>query len=210
MESTRINANDSLTKKADVIGHAIISVVRPKSFLSPYQIGLAVYLHRHVGSRHVIALLNSMSLCTSYSEALHYEASAISCESESIAMKSFVQYVFDNADNNVRTFDGFNTFHGMGGIMCVTPSTAVSKAKEFERLKQVPVAMQLSCVNKLPVLTFVIYDNNGLTDITVQDLDEIRLLSPSNALMNAEVFWMCGSWLKVPDNPNWCGFMELY
>ncbi len=33
----------------------------------------------------------------------------------------FVQYVADNVDHNVRTLDGFNTFHGMGIIATVTP-----------------------------------------------------------------------------------------
>ena len=33
----------------------------------------------------------------------------------------FVQFVADNVDHNVRTLDGFNTFHGMGIIATVTP-----------------------------------------------------------------------------------------
>ena len=33
----------------------------------------------------------------------------------------FVQHLVDNVDHNIRTLDGFNTFHRMGIIATVTP-----------------------------------------------------------------------------------------
>ena len=48
-----------------------------------------------------------------------------------MAIGSFVQFVGDNADHNVATLDGHNTFHGMGIIAAVIPgakrSTAVAR-----------------------------------------------------------------------------------
>ena len=201
---------DDLTKKAAVISHSIITAVRPKSFLSVFQIGLAVYIHRHVGSRHLIDLINAMGLCATYHEALRYESSAANSAEYKVAMDAFVQFVFDNADYNVRTLDGHNTFHGMGGVMCVTPCSALSTPKEFERLKQLPNGAQLSALHKLPIRSYSCGTHSGLKTITVQDLESIRILSPSNARLSVDVLWMVGSWLKAPDQPNWSGFMQLY
>ena len=37
----------------------------------------------------------------------------------------FVQHVADNVDHNLRTLDGYNTFHGI--IAAVTPRTEICK-----------------------------------------------------------------------------------
>ena len=67
---------DDKGRKRAVINHAIISATRPRSFLSMIQVGLALYIHRHVGSRHLVDILFSMGICASYNEARLYEASA--------------------------------------------------------------------------------------------------------------------------------------
>ena len=60
-----------------------------------------------------------------------------------IAQNSFVQFIFDNADHNLLTLDGKNTFHAMGGIMTVTPSHAFSSDKTVKRLKNIPSALDI-------------------------------------------------------------------
>ncbi|KAJ8874812.1 hypothetical protein PR048_022701 [Dryococelus australis] len=45
---------ENLKRKCVGINHAIISAVRPRSFLSQLQIGLAFTLHRLYGSKHLI------------------------------------------------------------------------------------------------------------------------------------------------------------
>ncbi len=65
------------TRRCTVINHAIISATRPRSFLSMTQVGLSVYIHRHLASRHLIDILSSIGVCASYSEARQYEASAM-------------------------------------------------------------------------------------------------------------------------------------
>lgn len=45
----------------------------------------------------------------------------------------FVQFVFDNADINVCTLDGLNTFHALGGIKCVLPRKSVTIARPIVR-----------------------------------------------------------------------------
>ena len=63
-------------KKCKSIAHAIISAGRPRSFLSPLHITLAVMFHRKFGSKKVINICHSLGFCASYKEATLYEASA--------------------------------------------------------------------------------------------------------------------------------------
>lgn len=56
-----------------------------------------------------------------------------------------MQFVFDNADVNVNTLDGENTFHEMGGIMCITPHNAVLPDQNIPRSKKHVTADTISC-----------------------------------------------------------------
>ncbi|XP_034250959.1 uncharacterized protein LOC117651244 [Thrips palmi] len=95
---------------------AIIAETRPRSFVSPMQVGLAVWLHRRYASRALVDVLHALGLCASYQEAVDYETSAVHHGRPAIEDSAFVQYVFDNADFNIRTLDGLGTFHAMGGV----------------------------------------------------------------------------------------------
>lgn len=44
-----------------------------------------------------------------------------------------MQFVFDNADVNVCTLDGLDTFHALGGIKCIAPATAVKLCEKIQR-----------------------------------------------------------------------------
>lgn len=96
----------SIKRKRTVINHAIISAIRPRSFLSSIQLGLGLTLHRLFGSKHLINMLNSMGVCASYSETSLYLNSLITAGSPVVKEEAFIQHVFDNADVNVRTLDG--------------------------------------------------------------------------------------------------------
>ena len=50
-------------RKCVVISHAIISSTRPRSFLSMVQVGLSSYVHRHVGSCHLVDIIQHGTLC---------------------------------------------------------------------------------------------------------------------------------------------------
>ena len=65
-----------------------------------------------------------------------------------ITSEQMVQHVADNADHNLCTLDGNNTFHGMAIIASITPSTgAMSKAiarkkvsiDELRKIGRIPV-----------------------------------------------------------------------
>ena len=109
-------------RKIASIGQAIIQAARPRVLIAPLQIGLAVQMHHHYGSKFLIDSLNSHGFCSSYTEVTKFEMSAAQTKGTDIP-GHFVQYVADNVEHNVCTLDGQNTFHGMGIIAAVTPTT---------------------------------------------------------------------------------------
>ena len=112
-------------RKSVTIQHAIISAVRPRSFVSPLHIGLGIHLHRKYGPRVLIDMLSNIRLCASYSEVTNYEAPLTTNAQFTVDKGAYIQFVFDNADYNVSTLDGHRTFYAMGGIKCVTPADKV-------------------------------------------------------------------------------------
>lgn len=56
-------------------------------------------------------------------------------------LNGFTQFVFDNADFNVATLTGHNTFHAMGGIACVTPPSTVNKVPIKRRMQPLPAEL---------------------------------------------------------------------
>ena len=156
--------NDSnIQRKSVSLQHAVITSVRPRSCVSPIQVGLSVYLHRKFGSRELIDMLSNLGFCSPYREVLNYETSITINSSAEVSSQSYVQFVFDNADFNVRTLDGYGTFHSMGGIMCITPADAVEKAAVTKRIEKVPSAESATQVHKVKLQTYIALDNtNGV------------------------------------------------
>ena len=112
-------------RSREAICQSIVAACRPRSYISPIQLNLSVYMFLNEGSRHLIDLLHSLGLAASYTESRRFIASLLNSEkSEDDVIQRFNQYAFDNADYNVRTLDGHRTFHNMGGISCSTPRTS--------------------------------------------------------------------------------------
>ena len=105
------NKKSDYQKKCLIIAHAIISAARHRSFLSPILTALTVHLHRYYGSRELIDILSQVGVCGTYTEAQRYESSSLQSSPPTIHPDAFIQFVFDNADFNVKTLDGFGTFH---------------------------------------------------------------------------------------------------
>ena len=108
--------------KVASIGQAIMQSVRPRILNTPLQLGLGVQMHKQFGSRFLIDTLNQLGFCSSYSEIQRYERSAavnLGTDIPGLMPGTFVQHIADNVDHNLRTLDGYNTFHGMGIIAAV-------------------------------------------------------------------------------------------
>ena len=126
-------------KKCTAISHAILTAARPHSFISPLQIGLSVHLSQKYGSKHLLNILSSLGLCASYAETSLFQLSALHhprTEPQANSLHSLFL--------TICTIDGFNTFHSMGGIQCVTPSPKNSTSNEaIRRLQTIPCASSI-------------------------------------------------------------------
>lgn len=107
--------------KCMAIAHAIIAAARPKSFVSGLQVGLSSFINQKYGSKQLLNILSAFSFSASYDEAIRFQVSAMLHPPVIQIEDSFSQFVFDNADVNVCTINGMNTFYCMGEIQCVTP-----------------------------------------------------------------------------------------
>lgn len=111
-----VDAPSSTDRKITAIAHSIISACRPRSYISPILLSIATYLHRKYASREVIDILSGLSFSCSYKEIQRLNNSFLDGSEPSYELSGFTQYIFDNADFNVATLTGHNTFHTMGGI----------------------------------------------------------------------------------------------
>lgn len=116
-------------KKQASLGHAIIQATRPRGIIAPLQLGLAIQMHHHFGSKFLVDSLHQHGFCCSYSEVQKFLRSA-SVTTQDIAPPSeiqLVQFAADNVDYNIKTLDGLGTFHGMGMIAAITPGQEISR-----------------------------------------------------------------------------------
>lgn len=62
--------------KGSSIGKAIMQLIRPRTLVSPLQIGHCVQLHHSFASRYLVSTLNNLGFCSSYSEGHRFESNA--------------------------------------------------------------------------------------------------------------------------------------
>lgn len=193
-------------KKVATLSHCIISTVRPRSFLSPILIGLSSMMHKKYASKGLIDSLSNLGLCSSYKETLRFEASIINDPANhSCSPDSYIQFIYDNADHNTCTIDGKNTFHAMGGIMAVTPSSTVSSKKSISRLKRIPSSEDIGKFGFIELKRFEKKNSEGLKLVLIEDILE-------NNTADYETSSLDFTWLysKFSDRKSlgWNGFME--
>lgn len=202
---------DSWKNKCLALAHAIIIAVRPKSFLSSIMIAVSVFVYKKFGSKHLLHLLSSMGFSSSYEEANRLEGSYV-LQAESVKIvesaEPFSQFIFDNADFNVNTLDGHDTFHAMGGIMAVTPRQAVATESKIARLKVSSAAEVIADAGIVEVISYHRPPNAGLKTIKIADID----ISNSQRVVPSpeDIAWLYGKNSADSSSvPGWNGFMEL-
>ncbi|GBM49353.1 hypothetical protein AVEN_148681-1 [Araneus ventricosus] len=137
-------------QKVFSVAHSIISSVRPRSIVSAVKAGIGVFLHWRFLSRHLINLLRNLGWSIYYNEICKYETSMTMNTSSEVQDNGFVQFVFDNADHNTRTMNGF---HMMGRVQCVTPASAVQTSSCIPRPKIIPTANIVRKFGFIPIVT---------------------------------------------------------
>ena len=123
---------DGADKKLRIasIDQAIMQATRPRALMAPLQLGLAVQMHHHFGSRFLIDSLHRHGHCSFYSEVQMFERNAVVTSGTELNIPDgdfLVLYVADNVDYNIGTIDCKNAFHGMGLIATITPRNTHSQ-----------------------------------------------------------------------------------
>lgn len=198
----------SLERKCISIAHAIIASVRPRSFLSPLQIGVGAFLYKKYASKNLINILSNMGFSASYNEIGIFENSSIHARDREILENTFSQFVFDNADFNTDTLDGRGTFHSMGGIHCITPSTGIEKDSIIPRITRRKSAAEIAEIGRIPVIQYGKHHLAGLKATRVENVNELYSISHDILPTVPDFIWHYGKWICAVDNPGWNGFME--
>lgn len=161
-------------KKCVTIGHSIIFAVKPRSFNSPLQLSIASFIYKKMGSKNLVQMLSKLSICSSYNDVQILEASLIMAPPEKIQPKAFCQFVFDNCDFNVNTIDGYNTFHNMAGIKCITPASSITYHSDvIERCKKLKKSAIVEKKGIVELRVFEKKDGMGLNNLLFENLDDL-------------------------------------
>lgn len=202
--------DDKAKTKITSIAHAVIAATRPNSFRSSLQIGLGALIHRKYGSKDLLDTVSATVFCCSYNEVRLFKISCLKQPVVNVTEQNWLtQFIFDNADVNINTIDGNNTFHAMGGIQCTgtTPESLRSNETIMERAKQITCEATIGEFGKNPVTAFQKSAKSYLSDIEILNLDE-KLPSLRIKPLYSDFMWMFGKRQGSLSIPGWNGFME--
>lgn len=141
----------------------------------------------------------------SYKECNLYMKCAANISQLNIDEKGFFQFVFDNADINVCTLDGLNTFHALGGIKCITPRKSVSVNCPI--IRQLDVQLDKERLS-IPIHEYVQPNTSSLSNILVEKItvDEGDMNYVKRGL-KFDILWFAGFTNRIK-TPSWNGFMK--
>ena len=192
--------------KHEAIMQSIIAATRPRSFLSPLLLGIAVCIHRKYGSKDLIELLNNLGFSQSYWEVQWYEYSVMADQSDQQDPDGFLQHVFDNADFNIRTIDGHGTFHSMGGIQCSKPASNSGSVGATKRVLTPPEASVIGSYAEVPIKPYTQPPSKALSKLTIKDPIEHEVAT--TVAERFDVLWISGHTIQATPHSSWAWFMQ--
>lgn len=189
--------------KVLAIGNSIVQAARPRALICPLQLGLAVQLDHHFKSRFLIDTLHSHGFCSSYAEVQKFKRCASVHDESSLAgvtSAHAVQHVADNADHDVCTMDGRNTFHGMALLATVTPPLINSRSP----IPRVEVSLdEVAQKGKIPIYPYRLSE----TVLSKVQYEKIPGKNVNDPYASLDQLWLATGFLNVP-RPSWNGFMQ--
>lgn len=124
------------------------------NIIMPIMFSIGVFIHRKFDSRELIDVLDNLGMSISYREVLNFERCSVLNPQPSINPSTYVQFVFDNADINLATLDGRNSFHALGGLMICTPKLNSNIDVPIQRLKLHAKIENLGSFGTIPITRF--------------------------------------------------------
>ena len=117
-------------------------------------------------------------------------------------------FVADNVDHNIHTFDGNNTFHGMG-IIIATGSFGV-RLERVRRLDK-PIKVSELCIGRgVCILPFENYGCAGVSTVKLETIRSLQKPIQSDVFTCLNVLWHIGGRISVSGHPrpNWSSHMQ--
>lgn len=135
--------------------------------------------------------MDSLGFSCSYKETLKYQTATCLAEPPQLNDGVFLQMVFDNADINVRTLDGHNVFHAMGGIICASPPESVSVQESLPRKFELEKGYKFSTT---PIETYIKPSLSGLksklvSSITISEPTKLLKCQKEDTMYAASIFF---------------------
>lgn len=93
----------------------------------------------------------------------------------------------------VNTIDGHNTFHAMGGILCVTPADAVTYDQPASRKSTKLTAEEIANYGRIPIETYE--KHGGPNQLCALNINSIRPINLTISPILADFLWLYGKWL---------------
>jgi len=108
-------------------------------------------------------------------------------------------------DHNLYTFDGQNTFHGMGIVSMSTPSspnmtgscTQATKIPRVQRLQVAPVVRKKG----IPLLSYSLPEKSALSALHLNPVSVLQFTSPFQAHVLYDLVWHSGSFFCDTNHP---------
>ena len=82
----------------------------------------------------------------------------------------------------------------MGGIMSVTPSSAVSSDKMIGKLKRIPTSENLGKIGFIPLKNFEKGTSEGLKNVAIKDLNINNPIAHKIDFKMTDIIWIYGKW----------------
>lgn len=191
-------------RKVASIGQAIIQATRPRSVLTPLQIGLGVQIHQHCRSKFIVDSLFEMGFSASYKETVKFEKNAADGVETDIfgptnhLEDKFVLFALDNVDHNIITLDGKGSFHGMGSIASFTPAYSKRSLVSRKKIKELDISKR----EKINIIEYKCEKHACHVEV----FKELPMFL--NCCKSVDIMWEVALKLKSA-TPLWQGFMHI-
>jgi len=212
--------------KQAAIGQALVQAIRPYGCLMPLLFAVGVDADQ-CGDKSLHVKLSRLGFSLSSDEIQRYKHSVMQSLGGSDDVSDFssqsatttatspspvTHFVADNVDHNIRTLDGYNTFHGMGIIAAtVCPSGGFDHRKRaVSRIAQKTKASDAIHGKSIPIVNLRTGNATGIRDIGLREIQSIRSEVQAPVFNKLNALWQtCGLVSpRMSPRPNWSGFMQ--
>ena len=156
-------------------------------------------------SRFLIDTLHEMGFCCSYSTISTYERSAAFHQGIDLVgydESKSVQFIADNVDHNICTLDGHGTFHGMGIMATLTPSSPQLCKQRV--LKKHITTDELTNIGRIQIYPYF-KAQADVPSLMYKSLPAMRIQDDTHCL---DELWKISLSARAP-RPSWRALMQM-